>query len=127
MYCKNCGKEVNEKAVACISCGVPPLLEKNFCQECGAETKPNQVVCIKCGVSLTTKKSGGVSSALGNLDGFYCSTDDKIIMGVCGGLGHKYGFSPWIFRLLFLFGTGAIVAIPIYFVLGTKEKISTKT
>ncbi len=23
MYCKNCGKEVSEKAVICVACGVP--------------------------------------------------------------------------------------------------------
>ncbi len=126
MYCKNCGKEVNEKAVACISCGVPPLLEKKFCQECGVSTNTNQVICVKCGVSLTTSKTGAMLSSTGKLDGFYCSSDDKIIMGVCGGLGHKYGLSPWIMRLVFLCGTGAIIAIPVYFVLGTKEKIPTK-
>jgi phage shock protein PspC (stress-responsive transcriptional regulator) len=126
MYCKNCGKEVNEKAIACIHCGVPPLEERKFCQECGCETKENQVVCIKCGVSLEVKKKAIKSSENKGLDGFYCSSDEKIIQGVCGGLGHKYGFSPWIFRLIFFAGTGAIVAIPIYFVLGTKEKIPTK-
>ena len=54
MYCRNCGKEVNEKAEVCIHCGVRPLAEKNFCQECGVETKPNQELCIKCGVRLRT-------------------------------------------------------------------------
>ena len=56
MYCKNCGKEVNEKAVACINCGVPPLLEKNFCQECGTETKPNQVVKV---LKIKNPRQGG--------------------------------------------------------------------
>lgn len=127
MYCKNCGKEVNEKAFACISCGVPPLLEKKFCQDCGVETNANQVICIKCGVSLNNSNQSSSISLSNNLDGFYCSSDDKIIMGVCGGLGHKFGLSPWLMRLVFLFGGAAIVALPVYFVLGTKEKIPTKT
>lgn len=54
MYCRNCGKEINEKAEICVSCGLRPLAGRNFCQECGAETKPNQEICIKCGVRLKT-------------------------------------------------------------------------
>lgn len=54
MHCRNCGKEVIEKADICVNCGVRPLAEKNFCQECGADTKTNQELCIKCGVMLKT-------------------------------------------------------------------------
>jgi len=52
MHCRTCGKSVLEQAVVCVSCGVPPLLGKQFCQECGAETNPAATVCIKCGVPL---------------------------------------------------------------------------
>ena len=38
MHGRNCGHEVNEKALACTACGVAPLAEKKFCQECGKET-----------------------------------------------------------------------------------------
>jgi phage shock protein PspC (stress-responsive transcriptional regulator) len=124
MYCKCCGKPVNEKAIACTNCGMAPLSERKFCQECGVETKENQIVCIKCGVSLEVKGNNSVGNKI--TDDFYCSSDDKIIMGVCGGLGHKYKLSPWIFRLIFLFGCAAIVALPVYFILGSKPKISTK-
>ena len=65
MYCRNCGSEVNEKAIACPKCGVAPFSEKKFCQECGCETKENQMVCIKCGVKLITKGSG---ASLGDLN-----------------------------------------------------------
>lgn len=54
MHCRNCGKEVLEKAEICPSCGVRPLAEKIYCQECGAETKPNQEICVKCGMRLKT-------------------------------------------------------------------------
>ncbi len=59
MYCKNCSKEVAEKAIACPSCGVPPLKEKNYCNGCGSKTNPNQVVCTNCGISL---KSAGFTN-----------------------------------------------------------------
>lgn len=59
MYCRNCGKKINDKAEICVNCGVRPLAEKNFCQECGVETKPNQELCIKCGVRLMASADGG--------------------------------------------------------------------
>ncbi len=68
MYCRHCGSEVSEKAIACPKCGVPPLSEKKFCQECGAETKENQMVCVKCGVKLINKGSGSPMGANLNFD-----------------------------------------------------------
>jgi TM2 domain-containing membrane protein YozV len=69
MHCRNCGKEVHEKAVACPACGVPPLAEKKFCQNCGAPTDPKQVLCVKCGASLGAGGSG---------------TKSKVVAGVLG-------------------------------------------
>lgn len=57
MYCRNCGKQVDEKALICPNCGVYPLAERKFCQNCGAETQYNQEVCTKCGVKLVYKPS----------------------------------------------------------------------
>lgn len=62
MYCRNCGKEVNDKAVVCVNCGVPPLAEKNFCPTCGAATSANQVVCVKCGSSLAAHSFANTSA-----------------------------------------------------------------
>lgn len=59
MYCRNCGKEIHPQAVACPSCGVPPLLEKKFCHNCGIETQQNQSICTNCGVALA---GGSISS-----------------------------------------------------------------
>jgi len=58
MFCRNCGKKVNEKAAACISCGFHPKSENKFCDSCGVETKENQAICIKCGISLSSSSSG---------------------------------------------------------------------
>jgi TM2 domain-containing membrane protein YozV len=65
MFCRNGGKQVNEKAIACVACGVHPLGSNNFCQNCGAETNAAAVMCVKCGVSLqaataTAQQSGAV-------------------------------------------------------------------
>jgi TM2 domain-containing membrane protein YozV len=61
MYCRNCGQSVDEKAIACPQCGVPPLMEKKFCHNCGAPTQANQILCVKCGVSLA-KSAMGIGS-----------------------------------------------------------------
>ena len=52
MYCRVCGKEVAENAVACMSCGCDPRKGDRFCPNCGAEVNAAQVVCVKCGVAL---------------------------------------------------------------------------
>ena len=87
MFCRNCGKEVDEKAVVCVSCGVPPKTEKKFCDNCGEKTESNQAMCTKCGVSLSSKPSSGVSLSSG--------PKSKTIAGVLGiflgGIGgHKF-------------------------------------
>ena len=58
MYCRNCGKEVQAQAIACPSCGVPPLKGKSFCQSCGTQTQPAQIMCVKCGVALSGAGGG---------------------------------------------------------------------
>lgn len=52
MHCRNCGKEVADQAVMCVSCGVPPKKGGRFCQNCGAETTEMAEICTKCGVRL---------------------------------------------------------------------------
>lgn len=64
MFCRNCGKEVAEQAVMCVSCGCPPKSGKGFCQNCGIETNPSAEVCVKCGVKLATAISGEAKSKL---------------------------------------------------------------
>jgi RNA polymerase subunit RPABC4/transcription elongation factor Spt4 len=56
MYCRNCGKEVDEKAVVCPACGVPPKSGKKYCQNCGAPTDPNAEICVKCGAKLVSQE-----------------------------------------------------------------------
>lgn len=54
MYCRNCGKEVPENAVVCVSCGVAPQSGAQYCQNCGKETVAAAEICTECGVRLTT-------------------------------------------------------------------------
>lgn len=96
MYCRNCGKEINENAEICPNCGVKPLAGKNFCQNCGVETKANQEICVKCGVRLQ------------NTSNILTNSKSKIAAGILGillgSLGiHKFylGYTvPGIIMLL---------------------------
>lgn len=54
MYCRNCGKQLDDKAEFCPGCGVKPLKGKKFCNNCGVETNENQEICIKCGVKFSS-------------------------------------------------------------------------
>ena len=63
MFCKHCGKEIDDKAVVCIHCGllVEPVASVQteikkpavkFCSSCGKELNPDAVICVNCGVAV---------------------------------------------------------------------------
>ena len=56
MYCRNCGKQIDDKAVVCPACGVGPKAERKFCPNCGEATQANQIMCVHCGTSLSVAK-----------------------------------------------------------------------
>lgn len=61
MFCTHCGKEIDENAVACPSCGAAvvqaaPAAEQAqlpartaFCQHCGKPVAEEAVICTSCG------------------------------------------------------------------------------
>lgn len=112
MHCRNCGKEVNENAAACIGCGLPPLSENKYCQECGTETIEKQIMCVKCGCSLgqgSTSKNVSSGKSGTEYEGIYCSSDDKIFFGLCGGLAHKFGLQTSIVRVVAVFSAFFVI------------------
>lgn len=112
MYCRNCGKEVDPKAVACPSCGVPPRIEKKYCFNCGQPTIPSQVLCTKCGVSLTAGSSGDKNKIAAGLLGiflgvfgihkFYLGYTKEgvtmLLISVLGGIV-TFGMAAWVVAL----------------------------
>ena len=80
MFCKNCGKEMNENQAICLNCGVKTGEGSAFCSNCGGAVAPGAEVCMNCGVAI--KKAGAAGSI---------SKDNKMVMAlVCffvGGLG----------------------------------------
>ncbi len=67
MYCRNCGKEISDKAVVCIECGVPPKQGDNYCQDCGYSTYKTDARCIQCGAKLSAVGRDWLTTLLLNL------------------------------------------------------------
>jgi TM2 domain-containing membrane protein YozV/DNA-directed RNA polymerase subunit RPC12/RpoP len=117
-YCSNCGNEVNEKAVACPKCGVPPRSEKKHCYNCGVTvSNPNQVVCTACGVSIAGSGSQTTGSRTKLAAGLLA-----ILLGVWGA--HKFYNGSWgwgIMYIVFLIvtlGFGALITGPLALIEG---------
>lgn len=109
-FCRNCGKQIEPTAVACIGCGIPPDQGASFCPSCGSTTDPRQVMCVKCGVALGARTTtGGKSKVAAGLLGIFL-----------GGLGiHKfylgYGKAGGIMLAIWVAGwlTGGIVSFAV--------------
>ncbi|MBQ9953537.1 MAG: NINE protein [Clostridia bacterium] len=104
MYCKNCGNELNENAVACMNCGFAKGNGERFCANCGNEINPGAAICVKCGAAVQTAAAAGIGEKsklvavllaffLGSLGihDFYLGYTKygviKIILTVCTGVG----------------------------------------
>lgn len=62
MFCKNCGKEINENQAICLSCGVKKGTGSTFCENCGQTVAEGSDVCLNCGVAV---KKGGAGDLAG--------------------------------------------------------------
>ena len=74
MYCRNCGKELNENADYCTNCGVATTKGNQYCSSCGAETNANADVCVKCGANLNKQKKEPKSKIGAGLLGIFLGT-----------------------------------------------------
>ncbi|MDB6122130.1 MAG: hypothetical protein JWQ71_1123 [Pedosphaera sp.] len=83
MFCRNCGNQVDDRAIACPKCGVNPRAGFSFCQNCGKPTPGNAVICTSCGVALSR---GGSDPRASN----------KIVAGICGILLGSLGVHKFI-------------------------------
>lgn len=104
MFCRNCGKDVLEKAEICPSCGVRPLAEKKYCQECGVETKSNQEICVKCGIRLKTMQAvtemgSPINTNFSALPPYY-QQEFKKIMDSNGSYTGKWNWAAFLFSPL---------------------------
>ena len=104
MYCKNCGKEIDSKAVVCIHCGVGTHSGSNFCKSCGNPMQSGTHVCTRCGVAKEGfQKSRLVAGVLGVLLGGFGAHNFY--------LGNTRRAVAQILLTLLLFGTGWVWGI----------------
>lgn len=111
MFCRNCGKEMNDNQAICLNCGVKTGEGTAFCPNCGGAVAPDAEVCMNCGVAI---KKAGVA---GGID-----KDNKVLMAlVCfflGGIGiHNFMLGETkkgivkIVASICLVGLGGILAL----------------
>lgn len=90
MHCTNCGKEIENNAVACIHCGVAIGTERKFCANCGQAVNANQVICTSCGCAL---KAGGAVQSSGQktiLPSGKSASTATILSCLITGVGQMY-------------------------------------
>jgi TM2 domain-containing membrane protein YozV len=68
MYCRNCGQQVADNAIACPACAQPPLSGTGFCSNCGKEMAPGAEICMQCGATVAiasvSDKDLGIATVL---------------------------------------------------------------
>lgn len=107
MFCRNCGKEMDNKAYVCINCGVKRNHGSKFCNNCGNPTEEEAQFCTNCGVKLPR-------FILGNDQG-----KSKVLAGLLGiffgGLGvHRFylGYTGiGVLQLILTFATCGVASI----------------
>ena len=105
MFCKNCGKEIDDSAFACMGCGFAKGTGEKFCANCGKEIVVGAVICTSCGAAVkpvVNKAEGEQKSKLVavllafflggvGVHDFYLGYNKngiiKIILTVCTGVG----------------------------------------
>lgn len=79
MYCRTCGKPLDNNAQYCIHCGCLPLDGTSYCPNCGTATLDKQVVCIKCGIEFPKPgMTGPMNTNWRGLDKYYVDEFTKI-------------------------------------------------
>lgn len=113
MFCKNCGKEVDKKAVACMGCGCDPMNGDKFCRHCGASLNSNQVVCLKCGHVVTRLDTRGKNASGGEGKS---RTTAALLAIFLGGFGaHEFylgNSNSAIIRLVVYLVGGVLMCVP---------------
>ena len=110
MYCRNCGKEMNENQAICLNCGVKTGVGETFCANCGGTVTPGAEVCLNCGVAIKKGGNNGDYKGMGK-------TGMALICFFLGGLGiHNFIMGETkkgIFKIVmsFVCGIGGILAI----------------
>ena len=103
--------------IRCKGCNAPIGVHVLRCEFCGTINEPaaQPVEQVQSLERIDVPEEEGMTKD-SRYNSVYCSSDDKVFLGVAGGLAHKLNLpSPAVRFILFLvFWSG--VAIPFYFV-----------
>jgi phage shock protein PspC (stress-responsive transcriptional regulator) len=128
LSCNVCGGKVASTAKACPHCGAP-----NSDVHLHKESKPPQSVEINRlkdpPIPTREPASQPVFDSRYQQSSFYCSSDDKEFLGVCGGIGHKLDVNRSLLRITLVIISFFTLFIPgiIYLLIGLgAPKLPTK-
>lgn len=85
MYCKNCGNEMDDLAVVCVSCGVAKSDGKDYCFNCGNSVNPDADFCTQCGTATNNKQGQTGNQQFNNSQNVYGQEHkSKLAAGILG-------------------------------------------
>lgn len=103
LFCKSCGKEIDNNAKVCPECGAPQGKTK-FCKHCGAQIDEECVICPKCGKQVEKLDSGAAAQPQVVINNSNANVNTNVNGGAGGRKRNKW---TAFFLCLFLGGIGA--------------------
>lgn len=89
MYCRNCGRSLDDRAVVCVNCGMRPHEGISFCQNCSKETQAGTTVCTGCGLPVRRAPVVAPGTAVPG-------ADKKLAAALCGILLGALGIHKFV-------------------------------
>ena len=108
----------------CPKCGEPLERDDLFCMVCGSKVIPDLKAPGTSNQTIKSQPNKYISTS--GAKKLYRSRNDRVVLGVCGGIGEYLDIDPAIIRILFilvfLFSSGLPLLAYILFALFVPEQ-----